>query len=82
MPRSLPYLVLTAAIAIPIGVLLWGVLDVAVAGFVNSVPWQNPIYPEGGQGQERVLMMWDYGLFFLISSLSISFLWASRRGGN
>lgn len=77
---SLPYLFILTAIGIGVSVLLWVILDSAIAEVVVQPTWSNGSQ-QVQRGRESALAMWDYALVMLVTSSAMTILIASRRGG-
>lgn len=79
MSNSLPYVLLLGTVAIGLSVFLYVVLDPTVSAIVATDAW-NSGSQETMAGRERLEAMWSAGLVVVISGVSLSVLWASRRG--
>lgn len=79
MRGSLPYMLLLATIGLALGIFFWGVNDFLIGEFVALDVWHEGS-PETMAGRERMLAMWDHMPIILVTGISLSLLWASRRG--
>lgn len=79
MSNSLPYVLLLAVISLGLFALLFGVLDSIVDAVVQTEAWTSGS-EETMSGRNRLEAMWNFLPAAVVTGVSMSVLWASRRG--
>lgn len=79
MSNSLPYVLLLAAVSLGMFAFLYGVLDIIVDAVVQTEVWASGS-EETMSGRNRLEAMWSFLPVAIVTGVSVSVLWASRRG--
>ena len=76
---SLPYVLLLATFALAISAFFYAIFDPVIGAIVDTPQWTDGS-AETTAGRQRLLAMWDYALVLMVTAISFTVLWASRRG--